>query len=407
MNTDDLIDPEISQLVTEIHELVKMQNSESVKSIEPKLNPVQSNTVQLNTAQLNTTQLNTAQKNTSQLNPAHLNPAQKIASAELTPNPQFLENIAQKIFDQDVHDLAFEEEVENRDVTAASSSDQEKFQGAEKMDMKSFVEVSHFHIFAPSGTEMNKSEAPRSEVEEQNTACEATSVGNLVDQGEDSVLEQNLSLQVSESLGMLTSSSSAPLIQSLCDDELIKEIQSIPKRLSFKIGDVAELLQVKPFVLRYWETEFDVLKPKKALNKQRMYARKEVENAFLIRKLLHRDRFSIEGARNALKAARQSLKQRLEDEQASQQRVPQSPPVVRAESPVLPDVHFSHSEESPLAENRIQQETIPALAELKAISDLNQTAEKEKIMANLKSLRERLGKVQEMTLQLKSLLTGI
>lgn len=87
----------------------------------------------------------------------------------------------------------------------------------------------------------------------------------------------------------------------LCDDKLLEEINSIPDKMGFKIGDVAELLGIKQYVLRYWETEFDVLKPKKASNNQRMYTRKDVENALLIRKLLHRDRFSIEGARNAMK----------------------------------------------------------------------------------------------------------
>lgn len=87
----------------------------------------------------------------------------------------------------------------------------------------------------------------------------------------------------------------------LCDDKLMDEIKAIPGKMAFKIGDVAEILGIKQYVLRYWETEFDVLKPKKASNNQRMYTRKDVENALLIRKLLHRDRFSIEGARNAMK----------------------------------------------------------------------------------------------------------
>ncbi|UYL08381.1 MerR family transcriptional regulator [Bdellovibrio sp. SKB1291214] len=87
----------------------------------------------------------------------------------------------------------------------------------------------------------------------------------------------------------------------LCDDKLMDEIKAIPNKMAFKIGDVAEILGIKQYVLRYWETEFDVLKPKKASNNQRMYTRKDVENALLIRKLLHRDRFSIEGARNAMK----------------------------------------------------------------------------------------------------------
>lgn len=87
----------------------------------------------------------------------------------------------------------------------------------------------------------------------------------------------------------------------LCDDKLLEEIKAIPDKMGFKIGDVAEILGIKQYVLRYWETEFDVLRPKKASNNQRMYTRKDVENALLIRKLLHRDRFSIEGARNAMK----------------------------------------------------------------------------------------------------------
>lgn len=87
----------------------------------------------------------------------------------------------------------------------------------------------------------------------------------------------------------------------LCDDKLLEEIKAIPDKMGFKIGDVAEILGIKQYVLRYWETEFEVLRPKKASNNQRMYTRKDVENALLIRKLLHRDRFSIEGARNAMK----------------------------------------------------------------------------------------------------------
>lgn len=85
------------------------------------------------------------------------------------------------------------------------------------------------------------------------------------------------------------------------DPELEAELAKIPDKLAFKIGEVAELLGVKAYVLRYWETEFDVLKPKKSKHGQRMYERRDVENLMLIRKLLYRDRFSIEGARSALK----------------------------------------------------------------------------------------------------------
>ncbi|HEY1080033.1 MAG TPA: MerR family transcriptional regulator [Bdellovibrio sp.] len=101
--------------------------------------------------------------------------------------------------------------------------------------------------------------------------------------------------------GPLTATAPISIPAMLCDDKLLEEINSIPDKMGFKIGDVAEILGIKQYVLRYWETEFEVLRPKKASNNQRMYTRKDVENALLIRKLLHRDRFSIEGARNAMK----------------------------------------------------------------------------------------------------------
>lgn len=94
----------------------------------------------------------------------------------------------------------------------------------------------------------------------------------------------------------------------LVDQELMAEIAKIPDRFGFKIGDVADLLGIKQYVLRYWEQEFDLLKPKKASNNQRLYTKKDVENAFLIRKLLYRDKFSIEGARQALKDVKFAFK---------------------------------------------------------------------------------------------------
>lgn len=88
------------------------------------------------------------------------------------------------------------------------------------------------------------------------------------------------------------------------DPELEAELGRIPDKLAFKIGEVAAILGVKAYVLRYWETEFEILKPKKSKHNQRMYERKDVENLLLIKKLLYRDRFSIEGARSALKKLR-------------------------------------------------------------------------------------------------------
>lgn len=102
-----------------------------------------------------------------------------------------------------------------------------------------------------------------------------------------------------------------PLPAALCDDRLLEELKSIPLKMGFKIGEVADLLGIKQYVLRYWESEFDCLRPKKASNNQRYYTKKDVENAFLIRKLLHRDRFSIEGARAAMSTLKNFAKKEV------------------------------------------------------------------------------------------------
>ena len=85
------------------------------------------------------------------------------------------------------------------------------------------------------------------------------------------------------------------------DPILKEEIDKIPDRISFKIGEVASLLKVKSHVLRYWEMEFEFLRPKKMPNGQRLYFKKDVEVALLIRKLLYTDGFSVKGARQALR----------------------------------------------------------------------------------------------------------
>jgi DNA-binding transcriptional MerR regulator len=76
----------------------------------------------------------------------------------------------------------------------------------------------------------------------------------------------------------------------------------IPDKLYFKIGEVSELLGVEPYVLRYWETEFPVLSPKKSGTGHRLYRRKDVELLLRIKHLLRERRFTIEGARQTLSA---------------------------------------------------------------------------------------------------------
>lgn len=76
----------------------------------------------------------------------------------------------------------------------------------------------------------------------------------------------------------------------------------IPDKLYFKIGEVSELLGVEAYVLRYWETEFPALSPKKSGTGHRLYRRKDVELLLRIKHLLYERRFTIEGARQSLQA---------------------------------------------------------------------------------------------------------
>lgn len=82
----------------------------------------------------------------------------------------------------------------------------------------------------------------------------------------------------------------------------------IPNKLYFRIGDVGRLTGIKAYVLRYWESEFPMLKPKKSGTNQRLYRRKDVEMVLEIKRLLYEQRFTIEGARTHLENRRHAPK---------------------------------------------------------------------------------------------------
>ena len=105
----------------------------------------------------------------------------------------------------------------------------------------------------------------------------------------------------------------------------------IPDKLYFKIGEVSELLGVEPYVLRYWESEFSVLSPKKSGTGHRLYRRKDVELLLRIKHLLYEKRFTIEGARQSLQAETKNSKSRGA-KRAQQELFPNDPlPEIRRE----------------------------------------------------------------------------
>ncbi len=72
------------------------------------------------------------------------------------------------------------------------------------------------------------------------------------------------------------------------------------KKLYYSIGEVSKMTSVKPYVLRYWETEFPQLNPSKNRAGKRIYKRGDVQVVLLIKKLLYVDKFTIDGARKQL-----------------------------------------------------------------------------------------------------------
>jgi DNA-binding transcriptional MerR regulator len=77
-------------------------------------------------------------------------------------------------------------------------------------------------------------------------------------------------------------------------------LPEIPDKLFFRIGEVSQIVGVEAYVLRYWESEFKGLSPRKSSSGQRMFRRKDVELLLRIKHLLYDKKFTIEGARMAL-----------------------------------------------------------------------------------------------------------
>jgi DNA-binding transcriptional MerR regulator len=80
----------------------------------------------------------------------------------------------------------------------------------------------------------------------------------------------------------------------------------IPDRLYFKIGDVARILKLEPYVLRFWESQFPQLKPNKSGTGQRLYRKRDVEIAVEIKRLVYGEGYTLSGARQALGQARRA-----------------------------------------------------------------------------------------------------
>ena len=79
--------------------------------------------------------------------------------------------------------------------------------------------------------------------------------------------------------------------------ESIKPQLPLPDKLFYKIGEVSKITGVESYVLRYWETEFPFLRPRKNKSGQRVYIKKDLEMILQLKKMLYQERYTIEGVR--------------------------------------------------------------------------------------------------------------
>jgi DNA-binding transcriptional MerR regulator len=91
----------------------------------------------------------------------------------------------------------------------------------------------------------------------------------------------------------------------------------IPDKIYFKIGEVSKLAEVAPHVIRYWESEFDQISPKRAGSNQRLYKREDVELILKIKTLLHIKGYTIAGARKFLQSGQEQQEERGQPNQAA------------------------------------------------------------------------------------------
>jgi DNA-binding transcriptional MerR regulator len=94
--------------------------------------------------------------------------------------------------------------------------------------------------------------------------------------------------------------------------EKTKEEGKIPDKLYFRISEVGKLTALEPYVLRYWESEFKLIKPIRTKSRHRLYRRKDLEILFEIKKLLYEEQYTIAGAKKRLEEIAREEKKDLQ-----------------------------------------------------------------------------------------------
>jgi DNA-binding transcriptional MerR regulator len=118
--------------------------------------------------------------------------------------------------------------------------------------------------------------------------------------------------------------------------------QEITEKSLYRIGEVSRITDTKPFVLRYWETEFPMLQPVKSPKGHRLYRRKDVDTVLLIKRLLYDEGFTIAGARRHLRDTSEGLSEpALSPTEPKQASPRQTDPATNISRKVLLDLRDS------------------------------------------------------------------
>lgn len=80
------------------------------------------------------------------------------------------------------------------------------------------------------------------------------------------------------------------------------KVKELPDKLYYSIGEVSEYTEIEPHTLRYWESEFKILVPKKNRAGKRIYTKNNIDNILYMKKLLHEDKYTIEGAKKKVRS---------------------------------------------------------------------------------------------------------
>lgn len=87
--------------------------------------------------------------------------------------------------------------------------------------------------------------------------------------------------------------------------------KELPDKLYFKIGEVSNIAGIPPYVLRFWETEFKMISPKRTPAGQRQYRKNDVELILTIKHLLYDKKYTIQGAKRHLRLLNRTKDERL------------------------------------------------------------------------------------------------